>query len=91
LLRVKWYQLAVSAKKDSTNLPARTSEQVCADILATRGLPSEIARACGISAQSVFQWKKVPAHHVLTVSTLTHLEPEQIRPDVFRPKPPKPA
>ena len=61
----------------------RTPEEICADILATRGIPSVIARACGISAQAVFQWKTVPPHWVRTVADITKIPAERIRPDVF--------
>ena len=66
-------------------MKTKTPEQVWADILATRGLPSEIARHCGISAQAVHKWKQVPPNRVRTVAVITGLTPEQIRPDVFSP------
>jgi DNA-binding transcriptional regulator YdaS (Cro superfamily) len=61
-------------------------DKIVAKIHATRGLSAEIARACGIHRASVYQWKRVPPVQVLTVAELTGLTPEQIRPDVFRPR-----
>ena len=64
----------------------RQPDKIVARIYATRGLSAEIARACGISRQAINQWKRVPPQQVLTVATIMGLTPEQIRPDVFRPK-----
>jgi hypothetical protein len=68
---------------------AKSPEQICADILATRGLPSKIARACGISAQAVHQWKLVPPQWVMVVSDMIKIAPDVIRPDIFKPRKPK--
>ena len=61
-------------------------DKICARIHATRGLSSAIARACGIRRQAVHNWRRVPPKRVLTVANLIGLTPEQIRPDVFKPK-----
>jgi len=67
-----------------TNAAKKKAEEICAEILATYGLPSEIARALGISAQAVHQWKKVPPHWAHVVADVTKRTPEQIRPDIFK-------
>ena len=59
-------------------------DEVCTTIMATRGLPAEIAKACGIRRQAVYQWKAVPPHWVNTVAKIMKLPPEKIRPDVFK-------
>ena len=65
---------------------AKQPDKTVARIHATRGLQSEIARACGIERQAVYQWKRVPPQQVFTVAYILGLTPEQIRPDVFKPK-----
>lgn len=47
----------------------------------------ELARKLGISHQSFYSWKKVPADRVLQFETLTGLSRHEIRPDVFGPAP----
>jgi hypothetical protein len=61
-------------------------DKVVAKIMETWGLASEIARACGIAPQAVYQWKRVPPHWVMIVSDIMKIPPEQIRPDIFKPK-----
>ena len=65
---------------------AREPDKICARIHATRGLSSAIARACGIQRQAVHKWRHVPPLQVHTVADLIGLTPEQIRPDIFKPK-----
>ncbi len=48
-----------------------------------RGKRAEIAEACRISPQAVYQWKKVPAAHVLTVEEITGIPRHELRPDIF--------
>jgi hypothetical protein len=48
-----------------------------------RGLPTTIARACGITRAAVYQWTHVPVAHVHTVAAILHLGPKDIRPDIF--------
>ena len=54
-----------------------------------RGLSVKVAKACGIERAAVYQWKKVPATQVHTVAAVLDWTPEQIRPDIFKPKPRK--
>lgn len=51
---------------------------------AERGRVSELARACGVTHGAVLQWKEVPPVHVITVSGVTGITAETLRPDVFR-------
>jgi DNA-binding transcriptional regulator YdaS (Cro superfamily) len=60
------------------------ADLICQQILETRGLPSRIAVACGITRQSVYQWRKVPADRVHVVAKIMKLSPKKIRPDVFK-------
>jgi len=52
-----------------------------------RGSQTEIARACNVTPQAVYQWRKVPVHHVLTVEALTGISRHDLRGDVFGPAP----
>lgn len=52
-------------------------------IIKKAGGAKALADALGLYKQTVYQWKRVPAHHVLKVAEITGLEPKQIRPDVF--------
>jgi len=47
------------------------------------GFGMRIAEHLGLSYQVVSAWKRVPAHHVMTLAPMLELSPEQIRPDVF--------
>ena len=51
-----------------------------------RGMAVRIAEACGIHKSSVYQWRRVPPQWVQVVAELIDMEPEQIRPDIFRPR-----
>ena len=61
-------------------------DRVCEKIHSMRGMSAEIARACGIHRTAVYQWRRVPPERVQIVAELTGWAPEQIRPDVFRPR-----
>jgi hypothetical protein len=52
----------------------------------TRNLPTQVAEACGITRMAVYQWKQVPISRVHLVADIIGMTPEQIRPDIFRPK-----
>jgi DNA-binding transcriptional regulator YdaS (Cro superfamily) len=43
----------------------------------------ELARKLGISHQSFYSWRKVPADRVLQFEELTGISRHEIRPDVF--------
>jgi hypothetical protein len=51
-----------------------------------RGLAMQIAAKVGVTYQAVQKWKRVPPEHVMTLAPMLKLRPEDIRPDVFRPK-----
>ena len=48
-----------------------------------RGAQSEIARACNVTPQAVYQWKDVPVHHVLTVEKVTGIPRHKLRPELY--------
>lgn len=50
---------------------------------AARG-PSKLAKALGITPQSISGWSEVPLHHLNAVSAFTGIPKEKIRPDHFR-------
>jgi hypothetical protein len=61
-------------------------DKICKAIHAQRGLSVRIADACGIHRSAVYQWRRVPPQWVHTVAEVTGWTPEQIRPDIFKPR-----
>ena len=55
-------------------------------IIADLGGAQKVAALVGVSFQAVYQWKKVPAEHVLKISKALGVSPKKIRPDVFDPE-----
>lgn len=55
-------------------------------VFAKRGLAIEIADRLGLTPQGVSSWKRVPAHHAMEVARILDMTPEQIRPDIFKPR-----
>lgn len=45
--------------------------------------PSEVAEACNIKVQAVYQWKVCPPGRVLTLEKLSGVTRHELRPDVF--------
>jgi hypothetical protein len=62
----------------------RDRDEVCHYINWKRGMSAKVAIACGVTRQNVYQWKRVPAIHVVTVAQILDITPNQIRPDIFR-------
>jgi pyruvate kinase len=60
-------------------------DKAIAKIKSQRGLPIEVADACGIHRVAVYQWKRVPVERVHDVAAVIGMTPEEIRPDIFRP------
>lgn len=50
-----------------------------------RGTAPRIAAACSIDRSAVWNWKRVPAQHVLTVEELLEIPRHHIRPDIYPP------
>jgi DNA-binding transcriptional regulator YdaS (Cro superfamily) len=50
-----------------------------------RGTAPRIAAACGVIRSAVWNWKRVPAQHVLTVEELLEIPRHRIRPDIYPP------
>lgn len=59
-------------------------DKVVAYIRSVRGMPTRIAKACGIERSAVYQWTHVPVERVHTVAKVIKMTPEQIRPDIFK-------
>ena len=62
------------------NRPDKTIERIRAE----RGLAVRVAEACGIDRAAVYQWERVPIARVHEVADVLRLQPEEIRPDIFR-------
>lgn len=43
----------------------------------------EIAAACGITPETTYKWKVVPAHHCIAVETASGVPRAWLRPDVY--------
>jgi transcriptional regulator with XRE-family HTH domain len=61
-------------------------DRVMRQIRKTRGLSVKVAQACGVSRAAVYQWRRVPPAWVQTVAPIVGLTPEEIRPDIFKPR-----
>jgi len=53
------------------------------DVFVAVGGASELARHLGISRQAVGLWLMVPLKHIKTVSKLTGISRQQLRPDLY--------
>ena len=62
------------------NKPDKTIERIRSE----RGLAVRVAEACGIDRAAVYQWERVPIARVHEVAEVLRMQPEQIRPDIFR-------
>ena len=56
------------------------------NIIEKAGGARAVADLTGVSVQAVYQWKTVPAPHVLKMAEVLRVDPYELRPDVF-PKP----
>ena len=65
--------------------PRRDAERdhVMRTIFSKPGFAADIARHLKCSHANVAAWNRVPPHHVQTISMLTGMSPEKIRPDIF--------
>lgn len=63
----------------------RLNNPVLAKVQNTRGTAPRIAEVCGIKCAAVWNWKRVPAEHVLTVEQLLEIPRHLIRPDIYPP------
>src|SRR5262245_52607481 len=61
-------------------------DKIMQHIRSTRGLSVRIAQECGIARSAVYQWKQVPAERVQEIAGIIGKTPEQIRPDIFKPR-----
>ena len=61
-------------------------DRIMRRIYAQHGLATRIAGELGLSYQAVQQWRRVPPEHVMAVSEMLGMRPEDIRPDIFRPR-----
>jgi DNA-binding transcriptional regulator YdaS (Cro superfamily) len=53
------------------------------EIFKIYGNASKLAKALGVSKQTVSAWKRVPIQHVLQIAQETQIPLEKIRPDVY--------
>jgi pyruvate kinase len=72
-----------SSTKDMTQL--RALNPVLMRVQTTRGLAARIGEVCGINRETVWNWRRVPAEHVLAVECLLNIPRHRIRPDLYSP------
>lgn len=58
------------------------AERTMKEIFEERGR-EEIARICGVSRPTTYQWRVCPPHHVLTLEAATGKPRSFIRPDLY--------
>jgi hypothetical protein len=61
-------------------------DHVMQNVYLRRGLATQIANKLGVTYQAVQKWKRVPPEHVHTLAPILKMTPEQIRPDIFKPR-----
>lgn len=44
---------------------------------------AKVARPLNLQRQAVYQWKRVPAEHVITLEKLSGVPRHEIRPDIY--------
>lgn len=52
-------------------------------IFAHFGTMADLAVKLGLTRQAVSHWKQVPLRHVATISSMTGIPREKIRPDIY--------
>ena len=70
----------------------RDRDPIVDEVIRTAGTLAKVGDACGITAQAVADWSRVPAHQVIAVEALTGIPRERLRPDLYgapRPRPKK--
>jgi pyruvate kinase len=67
-------------------MPPKFKDKAIRKMRKIRGLSMQVASVCGIDRAAVYQWRKIPANRVHDVAPILDMTPEEIRPDVFRPK-----
>ncbi|OGT30437.1 MAG: hypothetical protein A3E87_01755 [Gammaproteobacteria bacterium RIFCSPHIGHO2_12_FULL_35_23] len=70
--------------KNKKNHPYFKALQKAIDVI---GSQSAVARAVGVTQQTVYLWDYVPAHHVLKVEAATNgaVTRHELRPDLYPP------
>lgn len=52
-----------------------------------KGKCAVLAKACGVTTNAIYQWKQIPAHHVLTIEKLSGVSRYRQRPDIYGDEP----
>jgi DNA-binding transcriptional regulator YdaS (Cro superfamily) len=51
--------------------------------VAATGSFNALARAIGIKAPSIMEWRRIPSHRILQIEALTGIDRERLRPDLY--------
>jgi len=52
--------------------------------IAKLGSFNALAKALGMSAAAIMEWKRIPSHRILQVEAVTGIKRELLRPDLYR-------
>jgi len=74
----------MARRRERTKARDAKRDAVMRLIFSQPGFAMVVAKQLGVTHQNVSQWNRVPPHHVLAVADLLDMNPEQIRPDIFR-------
>lgn len=47
------------------------------------GSPAQLARELGVPRPNLYNWRRVPAHHVFMMAVLSGMQPHELRPDIW--------
>jgi DNA-binding transcriptional regulator YdaS (Cro superfamily) len=68
----------------SATPPENIEDEGLRRAVAKLGSINALAKALGMSAQSVSVWRRIPSHRILQVEAVTGIKREQLRPDLYR-------
>jgi DNA-binding transcriptional regulator YdaS (Cro superfamily) len=69
-------------------MPSATPPEKIADeglrlAVTKAGSFNALAKALGMSPQSLMEWRRVPSHRILQVEKLTGIDRKKLRPDLY--------
>jgi len=47
------------------------------------GTASALAKALGVSKQTISVWEKIPVKHIMQIAHETGIDPQELRPDIY--------
>jgi len=65
----------------------KTQQTIRDRVVATAGGWRPLARKLGIRMQSIQMWTRIPAERVIQIEAVTGIPREELRPDLYPPRP----